>query len=371
MKNVLKMLLAGLVLTALTALATPALAQITSRAYAPNDLRTLSVRDQERVIRLEYEEQSGGHDIPDDQLRFYLDQVNRSNWSFSQVKADIAQSLGGVTGPNAGNTIRCESTDRRRRTCATPWRDYSRLVGQLSGASCVENSSWSSRPGEVTVWNGCRAQFAQRWSEGGYPGDHEAVTCESDGGRSRSCQTWWRGPSRVSRQKSDTPCIEGRNWSSREGQVTVWGGCRAEFSARWDDDTETGYEGTVRCESTHSRATTCQLPWRGATQVVRQLSDTPCTQGYSWEATNGQVTVMRGCRAEFGPGGSNWPGHGRVVTCSSDNGRYTTCHWPPGHGEPRLQRQLSDESCVRGRTWGMQGQNTIWVNRGCRAVFGD
>ena len=373
MKSLLKPLLTAL---CLVALATPALAiGPPARAYAPDDLRTLSAPDQERVIRLEYEEQSGGHAIPDDQLRFYLDQVNRSNWSFNRIKSDIAQSLGGTEGPSTGNTIRCESPDRRRRTCTTPWRNYSRLVSQMSGASCVENSSWSSRPGEVTVWNGCRAQFAERWNDTGpgYPGNGsgQAISCESDGGRSRTCQTNWRGPSEVSRQKSETPCVEGRNWSSREGQVTVWGGCRAEFIGRWDDDTSTGYDQTVRCESTNSRARTCDLPWRGATQVVRQLSDTACTQGYSWEATNGRVTVMRGCRAEFGPAGSEWPGHGRVVTCSSDNGRYTTCHWPPGYGEPRLQRQLSREACTRDRTWGMQGQNTIWVNQGCRAVFGD
>ena len=54
-----------------------------TRAYAPENLRSLSRSDQERVIGLEYSEQANGRRIPDDQLRFYLDQVNRSNWSFS------------------------------------------------------------------------------------------------------------------------------------------------------------------------------------------------------------------------------------------------------------------------------------------------
>ena len=57
-----------------------------ARAYAPENLRSLSRADQERVIRLEYSEQSNGRRIPDDQLRFYLDQVNRSNWGFSRIK---------------------------------------------------------------------------------------------------------------------------------------------------------------------------------------------------------------------------------------------------------------------------------------------
>ena len=65
----------------------PAQAQ-SQRAYAPEDMRSLSRADQERVIRLEYSEQSNGRRIPDDQLRFYIDQINRSNWSFSRIRQE-------------------------------------------------------------------------------------------------------------------------------------------------------------------------------------------------------------------------------------------------------------------------------------------
>ncbi|HSX64013.1 MAG TPA: hypothetical protein VLF15_04750, partial [Pseudoxanthomonas sp.] len=60
-------------------------AQPQQRAYAPENLRSLSVADQSRVISLEYSEQANGRRIPDDQLRFYLDQVRQSNWTFSRV----------------------------------------------------------------------------------------------------------------------------------------------------------------------------------------------------------------------------------------------------------------------------------------------
>jgi hypothetical protein len=50
----------------------PAQAQVNARAYAPENLRTLSVQDQQRVIAQEYAEQSGGRRIPDDQMQFYL-----------------------------------------------------------------------------------------------------------------------------------------------------------------------------------------------------------------------------------------------------------------------------------------------------------
>ena len=143
MKTLFAPLLAALCLLALS---TPALAQFQARSYAPEDLRGLSYTDQQRVIREEYREQSGGREIADDQLRFYLDQVNRSNWRFSDIKRDIATSLGGgSSGPSPGGTIRCESTGSRSRTCPTPWRGDSRLSRQLSSTPCQEGGNWRSQ----------------------------------------------------------------------------------------------------------------------------------------------------------------------------------------------------------------------------------
>jgi hypothetical protein len=300
MKTLLKPLLAALCLLALS---TPALAQYQTRAYAPEDLRTLSYNDQVRVISQEYTEQSGGQRIADDQLRFYLDQVNRSSWRFRDIKRDIAKSLEGSAGPGPGptpgGTIRCESPDNRSRTCATPWRGSSELVRQLS----------------------------------------------------------------------NTNCVEGRNWSSQNGQVTVWSGCRGEFAKGWGG----GQTGTIRCESADNRSANCRTPWRGSSRVVRQISDRTCREGQNWSSGNGQITVWSGCRAEFGPAAGDWNGggNGHTVTCASDNGGYTTCNWPPGQGQPHLIRQLSSQACIQGRTWGMAGANRIWVNGGCRGLFGN
>jgi len=302
MKTLFKPLLAALCLLALSA---PALAQpYQAKSYATEDLRTLSYQDQVRVISLEYQEQSGGRRIADDQLRFYLDQVNRSNWRFSDIKRDIAQSLGGNygpgPGPGPGGTIRCESSDGRNRICPTPWRGQSQLVRQLSKTDCREGYNWSSRRGEITVWGGCRGEFAQGWGGG--------------------------------------------------GQV-----------------------GTIRCESANNRVANCPTPWRGRSQIVRQISDTRCREGQNWNTSNGQVTVWSGCRAEFGPAGGGWGGgdNGYTVTCASQDGRYTTCNWPPGQGRPRLIQQLSNTACIEGRTWGMADRNRIWVNGGCRGRFGN
>jgi len=55
------------------------------------------------------------------------------------------------------------------------------------------------------------------------------------------------------------------------------------------------------------------------------------------------------------------------VTCESNNGNRKYC----GNANPNqvsLQRQLSQSPCVRGQSWGVDGQG-LWVDRGCRAVF--
>ncbi|UNK49006.1 DUF3011 domain-containing protein [Lysobacter sp. S4-A87] len=293
---------------ALVLVEAPAAAQ--QRAYAPDDLRTLSYDDQARVISLEYQEQSGGRRIPDDQLQFYLDQVNRSNWRFSQIKADIAVSLGGSAPPATG-TVRCESINGRAQICRVPWSGSSRLVRQLSNAPCAEGRSWQSQPGQVYVGNNCRGEFA---SAGATPGPGpvgpggpigQGVVCESINNQARICRVPWSGPSRLARQSPGSqPCIEGQTWQSQNGQVYVGRGCRAEFVAA------------------------------GAVQPP------------------------------IGP----QPG-GPSVVCTSVDGRAKACPWPAGTGSPRLLQQLSSQTCVQGRTWGFTG-SAIWVSQGCSGRFG-
>ncbi|MDC6684592.1 DUF3011 domain-containing protein, partial [Leclercia adecarboxylata] len=154
----------------------PALhAQIRTRAYAPENLSQLSSSDRSRVITQEYADQSNGRRIPDDQLRFYLAQVN-SGWSFSRIKQDIATSLrgngngggwnGGGNGSGNNGTVRCESKDNRERVCNTGWRS-ARLSRQISGTTCTEGRNWGSRNGTVWVSGGCRAEFVEGRGNGG------------------------------------------------------------------------------------------------------------------------------------------------------------------------------------------------------------
>lgn len=286
--------------------APPASAQ-QGRAYAPENLRTLSIADRTRVIRQEYAEQARGRQIPDDQLRFYLDQVQRSNWTFSQIKSDIATSLGGSgwrpPGPNPGNgnSIRCESNDDRSKTCRTPWAAQSRLIRQISSTRCVEGQNWTSSRGQVTVNRGCRAEF---------------------------------GPG---------------NGGGQQQPVSV------------------------QCESTDDRMRTCGSNLHGQISLQRQISSTRCVEGSNFGLRNGSVWVDRGCRGVFlvqQGNGNRPPQPAYSVTCSSTNNRYTTCAWDARRGQPYLLQTLSSGACTEGRTWGYSARTGLWVNLGCRGRFG-
>lgn len=281
----------------LAALAGPLLAQ--DRAYAPEDLGTLSQYDQTRVISLEYSDQSGGRRIPDDQLRFYLDQVSRSNWRFSQIKADIAKSLGGSTSPvPAPGNMRCESVDGRTETCRTPWSGHSQLVRELSRTPCVQGRTWESQLGQVQVSDGCRADFAQK-TVTTPPVRPVRVVCSSTSANPTVCNTPWQGRSRLDRQLSTAACVEGRTWGWKPGKVWVSKGCRGEFVRV--RDTVVPY--TVTCASSGIVPTVCA--WdrkRGRPYLLKQLSKARCTEGLTWgyKGSSSNLWVTAGCRASFG-----------------------------------------------------------------------
>lgn len=335
-----------------------------ARAYAPERLWELPVADQRRVIDLEYREQSSGRNTPDDQMRFYLDQVRLSRWTFSQVKSDIAQSLGGNDGgggdlpDGGGESIRCESTDNRQKNCTTPWQSMSRLVRQLSRTPCVAGQTWSSSRGQVWVNGGCRAEFAPLVDNAG-----GEIRCESTDSRPRSCATPWTGGSELLRQLSGTHCVAGQNWSSSRGEIRVSGGCRGVFVAMMESSPQ-----EIRCESTDGRYKQCAAGLYGTPTLIRQLSDTPCRANQTFGLRDGVLWVDRGCRGTFRIDGNGAGGYS--VTCSSADGRYTACAWDHSRGVPVLLQTLSDRHCTQGYSWGYNRRASLWVNHGCRARFG-
>lgn len=306
------MMLAGLAAISETVIAQTVVAPSrTTKAYAPDNLQQLSVPDRIRVIEKEYAEQSDGSAIPDDQLEFYLDQI-QSGWTFSRIKTDIATSLGGEDNdgdwdpPGSGwnqQSLICSSEDRRYEECRTPFRGRARIIQQISETRCIENNTWGQRQGLVWVTRGCRARFGEdpdnEWSNDGNWGNGQRITCESREGRYRECRTNFRGKARIHRQLSSNSCTMGRDWGSRPGLIWVKNGCRAEFVD------------------------------------------------------------------SYGTGNSNYS-----VTCVSDDGQYRTCAWDRRHGQPRLIEQLSNRACIQSRSWGYDSNRGLWVDDGCRARFG-
>jgi len=219
-------------------------------------------------------------------------------------------------------------------------------------------------------------------AQAGFPGSQNGtIRCDSNSNRQQVCNTGWRSAVLV-RQVSDTRCTEGRNWGSNNGSVWVSGGCRAEFAEARGNSGGNGHGGwngngngnrTIRCDSNGNRQQVCNTGWRSAV-LVRQVSDTRCTEGRNWGSNNGTVWVNGGCRGEFGEGrggGSGWNNGGNnnyLVECASSSNRANTCAWDRRQGRPVITQQLSDTRCVEGRNWGYNG-NSIWVNGGCRARF--
>lgn len=150
---------------------------------------------------------------------------------------------GGNGGWNGGgDVVRCESEGGRMRTCPING-NRARLQRQLSSSSCIEGQSWGSRPGEVWVSNGCRAEFVAGrgggWNGGGggwnggnngggWGGGRE-ISCESNNNRQNRCNMSIRRDVRLIRQNSGSPCIEGQTWGWDRNGVWVSNGCRGRF----------------------------------------------------------------------------------------------------------------------------------------------
>ncbi|MCP5475740.1 MAG: DUF3011 domain-containing protein [Lysobacterales bacterium] len=220
-----------------------------------------------------------------------------------------------------------------------------------------------------------------------YGGGGGSVTCESREGGYRECYSGFRSPPVLVRQLSDSNCVEGRSWGHRPGAIWVSRGCRGIF-----EEGRGGFSGGGRggddiiCESRDNRYTECATAFRGPVELVEQYSSSQCVEGRSWGRIRGGIWVDRGCRGRFVQyygGGGGRPGGGHsgggywqqsgnyTVECESKDNRYRNCSWDWNSGTPYLLEQYSLSPCVRGRSWGYdQRRNTLWVDEGCRALFG-
>jgi hypothetical protein len=145
------------------------------------------------------------------------------------------------------STVTCSSDDEHYHTCNIGPNHGVRMVRQRSGSPCIEGRTYGVRGNQIWVDRGCRADFEVRagGGRGGYEGDHRdngrydgggggsrVVTCSSDDGHRHSCDVGAAEGIRMVRQRSGSPCIEGRTFGYSRGQIWVDRGCRADFEVR-------------------------------------------------------------------------------------------------------------------------------------------
>lgn len=263
-----------------------------------------------RAIEQEYQKQNNGRTISDAQLGYYLDQSD-AGWTMEQIRRDMAASQ-----------------QQNRNNPNNPWRPQ---------------SGWSARE----------------------------IVCSSESGKYRECPLPFQGRAVLTQRISSASCVEGQSWGQRQGTLWVNKGCRARFGmSPATANNNASNRRTVTCQSNDGKYRQCNTGFAGRVQLQKQLNNSAsCVAGSTWGQREGMVWVTRNCRAQFSSvnhftGDSNYS-----VTCSSTDNKQTRCNWDARYGQPRVVQQLSQAACVKGRTWGYDRNNSLWVNGGCRARF--
>ena len=135
---------------------------------------------------------------------------------------------------------------------------------------------------------------------------------------------------------------------------------------------EAAAQTTRLCQSNDERRIFCPMNTRGGVRVIRQISQTACVPGRTYNVRADGIVVRRGCRALFANIGYRppFPGPGagvRQIRCES-YGQRRVCAFDRRNGVELVQ-QLGGRRCVRGQTWGVV-QGGIWVEGNCRGLFG-
>lgn len=157
--------------------------------------------------------------------------------------------------------------------------------------------------GVLVLWG--TAAHAQNWNN--------PVRCASKDGHYARCAVPWRN-ARLIKQESKGACIRGQSWGMERGVLWVDRGCRGLFGAA---DGGHDYQGShhggnrpgpgwdrqirLQCDSNKNRYQLCRvdLGAHGRARLVRQMSKSRCTEGYSWGSNRAGVWVAHGCRGQF------------------------------------------------------------------------
>jgi Protein of unknown function (DUF3011) len=167
--------------------------------------------------------------------------------------------------------------------------------------------------------------------------DGRNVTCASDDGRRHYCPVNTRFGVEIVRQRSGSPCIEGRTWGFDRQGIWVDRGCRADFVLGRPDHDHGGWDRDHDRDHDRDRDHPGPPPPGDGYGPNRDPRQPPAPEG-----------EMR-------------------IRCSSDDGGRHYCSIDP-EARVRIDRQVSGSPCIEGKTWGYDRRG-LWVDRGCRADF--
>ncbi len=127
------------------------------------------------------------------------------------------------------STIVCSSNDGRRHYCDADTRDGVRLVRQISGSRCRQDSTWGYDSRGVWVDRGCRAEFdiSDRSARSAFG----TIVCSSNNGQQVHCDADTRAGVRLVRQIGSAVCRQDSTWGYDSRGIWVDRNCRAEFEA--------------------------------------------------------------------------------------------------------------------------------------------
>ena len=145
-------------------------------------------------------------------------------WVASGCRAEF--QVGDMPASGPVKTIRCESTNGGRQNCPVDTGRGVALSRQLSNLSCNKGKTWDYDEDGVWVTRGCRAIFTIDTDPARAS---QSLRCESNHGKENVCALPAGARVRVQEQRSNTPCVEGKNWEIRSDGLHVSHGCRADF----------------------------------------------------------------------------------------------------------------------------------------------
>lgn len=122
------------------------------------------------------------------------------------------------------------------------------------------------------------------------------LTCKSSNYKRTECAMRGPGTARLTRQLSQSRCIENSSWGVDGSKLWVDKGCGAQFAIK-PAPTWATYSQT--CESRNGRRETCRLKGQAEVILMRQLSSDPCRRDSTWGVNRDTIWVDRGCRGQF------------------------------------------------------------------------